>query len=235
MKKLLLLSSIMLLAINFIIAQEMVTQKRQVSNFKEIRVGNGIDLYLSQGNTEKLTLTAESDKINKIITEVKDGVLEIKMERNNWNFSWGWNNKSSPKVKLTFKDIDALRAGGGSDVYSEGRLLFDNIEIDAGGGSDVFLDITADKVACNASGGSDATLKGSAKYFVANSSGGSDLKAKDLRTQSCKINSSGGSDAYVWAESELLANASGGSDIYYYGKPTNVKINKSGGSDVSRK
>jgi Putative auto-transporter adhesin, head GIN domain len=235
MKNLLLITMVILFSANFMKAQEMVTQKRDVSNFKEIRVGGGIDLYLTQGNTEKLTLTAPSDKINKIITEVKDGVLEIKMERNNWNFSWGWSNKAAPKVKLTFKDIDVLKAGGGSDVYSEGRLLFDNIQIDAGGGSDVFLDITADKVNCSASGGSDATLKGSARFFNGNSSGGSDLKAKELRTQSCKISSSGGSDAYVWAESELMASASGGSDIYYYGKPTNVKVNKSGGSDITRK
>lgn len=216
-------------------SQDMVTQNRPVSNFKAIRIGSGIDLYLKQGDTEKLELTAPSDKIGKIVTEVRNGILEIHMERNNWNWNWGWSNKTSPKVRLSFKDLTAIKAGGGSDVYSDGRLLFDNISIDCSGGSDVKLDLTAESVECETSGGSDAILTGSSKYFKATSSGGSDLKAKELRTQFCKVNSSGGSDAYVWAESELLANASGGSDIYYYGSPKNVKINKSGGSDVNRR
>jgi hypothetical protein len=234
MKKLSLLTALVFVNI-VVFAQDYVTQNRAVSNFKEIHVGSGIDLYLKQGTTEKLVLSAPEDKIDKIITEVKNGVLEIRFERNNWNWNFGWNSKKSPSVKLTFKDINVLKAGGGSDVYSEGRLLFDKIMIDARGGSDVSLDVTADWLDCETSGGSDATLKGSSKYFKGNSSGGSDLKAKDLRTQSCKITSSGGSDAYVWAESELVANASGGSDIYYYGKPKSVKINKSGGSDITRK
>ncbi|MES2794491.1 MAG: head GIN domain-containing protein [Bacteroidota bacterium] len=217
-------------------SQDLVTQNRSVSNFNEIRVGSGIDLYLKQGNTESLELTAPSDKIGKIITQVRNGVLEIRVESSNWNWGWGgWNNKTSPKVKLTFKDINALKAGGGSDVYSEGRLLFDKIKIDASGGSDVKLDFTAEMVDCDASGGSDAVLTGSSKYFTGNASGGSDLKAKDFRTQSCRINSSGGSDAYVWVENELLANASGGSDIYYYGSPKSVKVHKSGGSDINRR
>lgn len=214
-------------------SQNVETQNRQVANFKAIKVGSGIDLYLKQGNIEKLELTAPSDKIGKIITEVKNGILEIHMERNNWN--WGNNGKGSPKVKLIFKDINSLRARGGSDVYSEGRLLFDQIVIDASGGSDIILDLTAEAVVCETSGGSDAILTGSSKYFKGNASGGSDLKAKDLRTQSAKVTSSGGSDAHIWVEVELIANASGGSDIYYYGSPKSVKVNKSGGSDIRRR
>jgi hypothetical protein len=228
-----LLFSILFLSSLSLFAQDLVTQNRNVSNFKEIQVGSGIDLYLKQSNTEILVLTAPSDKIGKIITEVHNGVLKIYVERSNWN--WNWSSKSSPKIMLSFKDIVALRAGGGSDVYSEGRLLFDKIAIDASGGSDIKLDLTAEIVDCEASGGSDAVLTGSAKYFKGNASGGSDLKAKDLRTQSCVITSSGGSDAYVWVEKDMKANASGGSDIYYYGRPTSISVNKSGGSDINRK
>jgi Putative auto-transporter adhesin, head GIN domain len=235
MKKIAAFATILLIFNFKCIAQDMVTQNRPVANFKEIRIGSGIDLYLKQGNTEKLELTAPKDKIGKIITEVHNGVLEIHMEYNNWNWNWGGAFKSSPKVHLSFKDLKAIKASGGSDVFSEGRLLFENILIDASGGSDIKLAITAESVECETSGGSDTILSGSTKYFKCNSSGGSDLKAKDLRSQYCKVSSSGGSDAYVWAESELLANASGGSDIYYYGSPKNVKINKSGGADVNRR
>lgn len=235
MKKIFLTFAVLLLSRFLVISQDMVTQNRPISNIKEIRVGSGIDLFLKQGNSETLQLSAPSDKIDRIVTEVHNGILEIHLERNNWNWNWGWNNKTSPKARITFKDLEAIKAGGGSDVFSEGRLLFDKITINSGGGSDIKLDLTAESVDCSTSGGSDTILSGSSKYFRASSSGGSDLKAKDLRTQYCKVTSSGGSDAYVWAENELLANASGGSDIYYYGSPKNIKINKSGGSDINRR
>jgi Putative auto-transporter adhesin, head GIN domain len=214
-------------------SQNTVTENRSISSFNTVKVGSGIDLYLKQNNTEKLTVSAPSDKIEKLITEVKNGVLNIYMERSNWN--WNWNNKTSPKVMLSFKDLNAIIANGGSDVYSEGRLLFDNIQIEANGGSDVKLDFTADAVECHTSGGSDAVLSGTTKYFKGEASGGSDLKAKELRSQISKVHSSGGSDVYIWVEGELSAEASGGSDIYYYGNPKSISKHSSGGSDINRR
>ncbi len=234
MKNIFTLFAIILL-VEYSYSQEMVTQNRNIGSFSGVKVASGIDLYLKQGNTEKLELNAPSDKINKIITEVKNGVLNIYFERNNWSWGWNWSNKKSPRVNLSFKDLNLIVAGGGSDVFSEGRLLFDKVSLEASGGSDMKLELTAEMVEVETSGGSDTYLSGSTKYFKGNSSGGSDLKAKDLRTQFSKVTSSGGSDVYIWVESELSANSSGGSDIYYYGNPKSVQKHSSGGSDITRR
>jgi Putative auto-transporter adhesin, head GIN domain len=233
MKKNLTFTALIYFASFALFAQDIITENRKVSNFNAVKVGSGIDLYLKQTNNETLTLKAPSDKIGKIITEVRNGVLNIYVERSNWN--WNWGNKTSPKVLLSFKDLNMIVANGGSDVFSDGRLLFDKIHIEANGGSDVKLELTADAVECNTSGGSDAILAGTTKYFKGEASGGSDLKAKDLRSQSSRVNSSGGSDIYIWVESALIANSSGGSDVYYYGNPHSVEKHSSGGSDISRR
>ena len=218
-----------------LLAQDIVKQNRNISAIKGVRVNSGIDLYLSQGNAEKLEVSAPEDKIDKIITEVKDGILHIYFERSGWNWGINWSGKEGPKARLVFKDLQSIKAGGGSDVYATERLIFDKVVLAAGGGSDLKMDLTAEEVECNASGGSDAILTGSSKYFIADASGGSDIKAKDLRTKFCKVNSSGGSDAHVWVEQELVAHASGGSDVYYYGQPKQVKKSSSGGSDINRR
>lgn len=216
-------------------AQEYKTQTRTVRNITAVKVGSGIDLYLRQGNAEKLQITAADDRIDKIVTEVRDGVLHIYFENNNWNWNWGWSNRKSPEARLVFKDLRSISAGGGSDVTSDERLLFDEIKLNAGGGSDIKLELNAELVEANAGGGSDIVLSGNAKYLKANASGGSDFKGKDLRSKYCKVNVSGGSDAFVWVESELTANASGGSDVHYYGNPEQVKKSTSGGSDVNKR
>lgn len=230
MKKILLITFL----VNYVaFSQDMKTVNRSVSNFKGVKVSSGIDLYLNQGNAESLSLTAQADKLDEIETFIKDNILYIQMRNSKWG--WNWGNRTSPKVKLQFKDLNIIVANGGSDVFSEERLLFDKITIEVNGGSDVKIDLSAEALDCRSSGGSDAILTGSAKNFRGNASGGSDLKAKELRTQNSKVTSSGGSDAHVWVEESLEANASGGSDIYYYGSPKNVKRNKSGGSDISRR
>lgn len=83
-----------------------------------------------------------------------------------------------------------------------------------------------------ASGGSDVTGSGSLDELELGASGGSDVDLTDLTVASMTIDVSGGSDARVNVEDEIVGNASGGSDIRIIGEP-NQSIDVSGGSDVS--
>ncbi len=206
---------------------------RTVSGFTGLSVNSGIDVYLSQGSSEKLTLDVKGFDEDQVISRVKNGVLELYIDRKGMNWNFGKNNYV--KAYLTFKQLQNLQAGGGSDVFGQGMLTFDDLNVQAGGGSDVQLTLKADKLNVSASGGADATLEGSARTLNADGSGGSDLNARKLSVQVCNANSSGGSDVYVNASQELTMKASGGSDIYYYGPAKVLASSKSGGSDIKRK
>ena len=63
------------------VVHEKYTQERQVPGFHGIRVSNGINLVITAGKVEKLILGSdEADKLDRIRTEVKDGVLRIYVE-----------------------------------------------------------------------------------------------------------------------------------------------------------
>ena len=207
---------------------------RTVSGFTGLSVSSGIDVYLSQGNSEKLTFDVKGVDEDRVISEVKNGVLKLYIERKGFS---GWNLGRSNYVKayLTFKQLNNLEASGGADVFGQGSLSFKDLNLEASGGSDVKLDLKADDLNVSASGGADAILQGSARTLNANGSGGADLDARKLTVDVCNANSSGGSDVYVNASKELTMKASGGSDIYYYGSAKVLSQSKSGGSDISRK
>jgi Putative auto-transporter adhesin, head GIN domain len=208
---------------------------RNVSNFKGIRITSGIDLYVKQGSTESVRVVADEDKMSKVKTEKEGDVLKIYAgtEKGWFNFEFNWNNKKkSTKVYVTVKDLNSISATGGSDVFSEGKLDLIKLDIKATGGSDIKLDLDTDELTCETTGGSDVTLSGTATVFKASATGGSDLKAKNLRTNFCNVSSTGGSDAYVWAEKEISISATGGSDVYHKGGARVVKSSASGGSDV---
>ncbi|MVM38130.1 DUF2807 domain-containing protein [Spirosoma sp. HMF3257] len=207
---------------------------RTISGFTGLSVSSGIDVYLTQGNSEKLTLEAKGVDEDRVISEVRNGTLKLYIERKGFS-GWNFGRNTYVKAYLTFKQLNNLQASGGADVFGQGKLSFNDLNLEASGGSDVKLELKADKLNVSASGGADAILQGSAQILNANGSGGADLDARKLTADICNANSSGGSDVYVNASKELTMKASGGSDIYYYGPAKVLAKSESGGSDIKRR
>jgi len=206
---------------------------RSVTSFHGIKISSGIDLYLSQSNSEALAISASSSAYrDKIETIVENGILKIWYDdKNNWG-SMNWGNHKM-KAYVSVKDIDMLSASGGSDVFIDENLKVGQLKVQLSGGSDMFGKIIADDLMIGASGGSDAKLSGSVNHLNVNISGGSDFKGSDLNAEYCKINASGGSDAYLHVNKEIESHASGGSDIKYKGNPI-AKNSSSGDGSVKR-
>lgn len=205
-------------------------QTRQVSGFHGVSVSTGIDLYLTQKNSEEVVVETDADDIDKIITEVEGGILKIYMKEKSW-FHMNMKNVHR-KVFVSFKTLDKLYASAGSDVVSESPLKLDNLKIDVSSGSDVKLELETNELSVESSSGSDVTLKGKAKFLQASASSGSDINADELETRKCSASTSSGSDIRVHVTDELSASASSGGDITYSGNPSKKDINKSSGGGV---
>lgn len=207
---------------------------RNISNFKGIHISSGIDLYVKQGSVESVKIVADKDKMEKIKTEKEGDILKIfaGSSKSWFNFEFDWSNRKTIKVYVTVKNLNSIAASGGSDVFSEGKLDLIKLDVKATGGSDIKLDLDTDELTCETTGGSDVILSGTATVFKASSTGGSDLKASKLRSNFCSVSSTGGSDAYVWAEKEISISATGGSDVYHKGGARVVKSSSTGGSDI---
>ncbi|RIV25185.1 DUF2807 domain-containing protein [Fibrisoma montanum] len=207
---------------------------RPVPGFTGLHVSSGIDVYLRQGNTEKLTFDVKGAEEDEVRSEVKNGILFLSIDRKgSMGFNFGRNRYV--KAYVTVKQLTELKAGGGSDVLGEGSLSFRNLDLDASGGSDVKLTLKADELNVAASGGADVILQGSVRKLNADGSGGSELDARKLTADVCNARSTGGSDVYVNATKELTMLATGGSDLYYYGPARIVAKKESGGSDITRR
>ncbi len=208
------------------------TEIRDVKNFNAIKVSSGIDLYLTMGETEEVKIVADGDMIDKIITEVKDGTLNIYMKNNSW---FNCSVRGSRKAYVTIKELQAISASSGADVRSENTLQGENLSVNASSGSDVYIDVFYKNFEIDVSSGADARLSGKVKRLNAEASSGSDIKAEELKSQICKAHASSGSDIIVTVADELYAHASSGGDIRYYGDPQIRDIEESSGGDVIHK
>jgi len=223
------------IAQNNTIVNDKDAEVRTVSGFHAVEVSHGIDLYISQGSTEGVAISATNAKYrSNIKTVVTNGVLKIYYDDAGTHVHVNFDDRKLIAY-VTVKNIDDLQASGGSDVYIKGSIQSQNLTVGLSGGSDLNGQLQATNLKMQLDGGSDAKVAGKAGSLTVTASGGSDFKGYDLVTGNCNANANGGSDVYITVNGELNATASGGSDVYYKGSGVIKTSNASGGSDVKKR
>lgn len=209
--------------------RNVVTADRSTSQkFTKIKVSTGLDLYLSQGTKNKVTLEADENLHDIIITEVNDGVLKIYSEKNIWQ-------AKARKVYVTVKNLEGLTATSGSDVYTEDVLKVESIKISATSGADIRIALDADTVETSATSGSDIRISGTANNHTSRANSGASIEAYKLISKNATVNVSSGADINIYASESINAKASSGGDIDFKGNPREINKKSSSGGSVSAK
>jgi len=209
-------------------------QVRKVSSFHGVSVQSGIVLYLSQGKEQAVAVSAEEEKyVERIITEVKDGILKIRVDSKMWN-NWNWGNKKL-KAYVTVTTLDYLGASGGSIAKLADEISVNDLVADASGGSIIEGRMKGNKLDADLSGGSIYKVEGSFNSVTIEASGGSIFKDYGFAANTCSVDASGGSIINLSVNKELKADASGGSIINYKGSGVITSVDASGGSSIKKK
>lgn len=207
---------------------------RAVRGYHAIEVSNAIDLYLSQGDQETVVVSAKETKWrDQIRTEVVDGVLKISLAKSNW--SWTGSNKKM-KAYVSFTTLDKLTASGASDVYVDGAITGDHLDMYLSGASDFKGAVKLNGLKIDQGGASDVLISGTVTGSTSiHASGASDLKGYGLATDNCDVHASGASDIQITVNKEVNAHVSGASSLDYKGNAVIRDLHSGGASNVSKK
>jgi hypothetical protein len=217
-------------------AQETVIQDpnaelRPVKGYHGIRVSSAINLYLSQGQEEKVVVSAKDIKMReKIITEVVDGILIIRLEG-----SWKWWHMGNSKLKayVSYTTLDEITASGASDVYVDGVIAGEKLTLNLSGASDFKGAVKVNGLSLDQSGASDSHITGQVSGTATiRSSGASDVKGYDLVIEECSAHASGASDIRITVNKQIDADATGASSIYFKGAGVLRESHSTGASNV---
>ena len=208
---------------------DVVTEKRVINeSFTTIKATEGLDVYLTQSDHQSITVEADENLQELILTDVENGVLKIHTDKN-------IGNASSKKVIVTFKDISTIISTSGSDVYSTNTIDVENLELKSTSGSDMKLSVKTTVLNCKSTSGSDMRLSGTTTRLIAEATSGSDIKAADLIAESSHVKATSGADITVNTSKELIAKASSGGDVKYYGNPEKVEKSDNPSGSVKQK
>lgn len=205
--------------------RNVVTMERDISsNFENIKISQGLDLYITQSDKVSLSVEADENLHELIITEVDNNILKIYTREN-------IRRAASRKITLNIASVSAIKATSGSEVYSSNTINADDLELNTTSGADIKLDVQTNTLNCHATSGSAITLSGLTSLLVAEATSGSDIKASNLKAKVSKVKATSGADIAVNTSKELTARATSGGDIRYSGSPEIV--NKSDSSSGS--
>ncbi len=190
------------------------------SSFNSIKATEGLDVYLTQSDTESVRVQADENLHDLIVVEVEDNELKIYTKEN-------IGYASAKKVMVSFKSVSKITSTSGSDVYSTNTISAESLELRTTSGSDMELEVNTNSLDCKSTSGSDLRLSGKTNKLYAVATSGSDINAGKLNAQTSNVKATSGADITVNTSFELNAKATSGGDITYLGSPE--KVSKSDG------
>ncbi|MGB3607411.1 head GIN domain-containing protein [Psychroserpens sp.] len=207
----------------------MTTENRSTADYDAVSCAGSFDYTLVAGTEGQITLEGESNLLQYIITEVKNGTLYIKTE-NNKNISSSRNK--TIKVTIPFKELDRVSLSGSGDLWNEDQITATNFEVSLSGSGDVVLHVQSKNLSGSITGSGDLTLKGETTNLEAKITGSGDLHAFELDTIDTAISVTGSGDAKVVCNGQFKARVTGSGDIEYKGNPTNTDSKVSGSGSI---
>lgn len=192
-----------------------------------VKASNGLEVLLLVSDIQLVSVEADENLQDHIITELIDGTLYVKTDKN-------IRSAKSKKVTISFIDLKGIHASSGASVKSLSDMLSEDLHLKASSGSQLDINLFAKALTVESSSGSNISLRGQAQHFNSKASSGSSINAKDLEAIFCTSKASSGSDITLHAKRTLEAKASSGGNIKYYGEPEVVNQNKSSSGSVQK-
>lgn len=192
----------------------LVTEQRGVSGFDRVEFGGVGDMTVRQGDAESLSIEADDNLIDHIVTRVVGDRLVIEMEK---NINVGGMTRIH--YDLVVKDLSRLTLSGFGNIQMD-DLKTDSLSILlSGSGNLTAVDLQADSLDVTITGFGNSEFSGQVADLQVIIKGAGSFKGSDLLTRTARIEVSGFGNATAWVEQDLDVEITGSGNVSYYGQP----------------
>ncbi|MBN1950820.1 MAG: DUF2807 domain-containing protein [Bacteroidales bacterium] len=148
-------------------------ESRTATGFTGLDVSNAMTVYVNFSDTEEsIVVEANDNLLPYIITEVRNGILNVKLQ-DRIHVRWGG---ATMNVYLTTKYMDNYTASGASNIYLNDPLYEDGVVIDISGACNFEGELEVQDLAADVSGASNLNYQGEAAINTLDLSGASNIR-----------------------------------------------------------
>jgi hypothetical protein len=194
-----------------------------LESFSKVDVSGATTVFISQGETQTVTISAQENIIALLNKNVSGDEWEIEFER-------CIKSTEGIEIYITIPEIEELQINGSGSITSKGLLQSDKMKLDIQGSGELNLELDVKELETEIAGSGDITLKGTTKIHNIDVNGSGDVNAYDLRSDEDEIKINGSGDVKVNVSYSLSVKVNGSGDVYYKGdvKEISSSINGSG-------
>jgi len=227
-------------------------ETRDLPSFTKISLSVPADVYLTQGNTQKVEVEGDNEDLEDLVTKVEGGKLIIKSDRNGGWFG-NWDDWDDMSIYITIPNIEAISVAGSGSVKGQNRITAEKIDLSIAGSGDIEMEIGAEEVEaeitgsgdielsldadlleCKITGSGDMEIEGAGKTLDIKITGSGDIDASRYEAAECYIGITGSGSSYVNVSEKLDAKISGSGDVKYKGDPAHVHSHSSGSGHTEK-
>lgn len=191
---------------------DLVTQDREIADVTAVVLATAGRLTVTTGDEPGLTVTAGEQVIDRLTSEVRDGVLVLDLPGR-------WVNLGRVDYDLVVPRLDRIAVEGAGDVRGE-LAPTDTFELDIDGAADIDLDgLDLDALTVSIDGTGSVTLTGRVDRQEVRLDGAGHYAAQDLESREAVVGLSGVGDVDVHVTELLDAAIDGAGQIDFRGDP----------------
>jgi hypothetical protein len=203
---------------------EETTEKRSANKYRSVEIRGPFQVTIDEAMGQGVSITAPSDAMVDIRTEVVDNELIIDLE------SSGITTQTF-QVKIANAELDRI-AMYGSGFFKGTVIAKKELTLDVSGSGGIDVTTSPDKMEATVSGSGYIEATGSVQDLEADVSGSGGMNFENLVVQDADVNVSGSGFVSLHVDGKLEAAVSGSGMIRYSGSPTEIDKSVTGSGGV---
>ncbi|MFD1292326.1 head GIN domain-containing protein [Lutibacter holmesii] len=210
-------------------AGDIIQQEVEVATFEKVVVHARIELIITQGDEQKVLIETGENLLNDITAEVINNELILK-NNNTCNFVRAYD---LTKVYITVPNLTKIRNASEKNIYSNGLLTYNSLELVSIGDEDVYLpigdwhlNIQNENIRISSNGNAIFYLEGTTTNLNINLFDFCDsrFEGEHLIAQHIKINQISSNDMLIYPVESLSGAIYATGDVISFNKPTTVNV-----------
>jgi hypothetical protein len=228
MKKLLLIFTAFILALNLNVDAQTSRETRNLRTFNAVKVSNAIKAELVQGDRNSIEIEVSGIDMDLVETEIVDKTLEIKLGKGNFR-------NQTVKVIVTYREILGVEATTSASVvvrspieseesyvfattsaYIEAEFITDILNVEAATNARIYIEGKADEV--------------NLKAFT-----NSEVDGKKFQAQNLEVQANTAATAHFKVAESINGSLATAAKLFYEGNPAKINIKTNTGARINKK
>jgi len=202
-----------------------VTVTRDIASFTGLHNSISAQVVVVRGDKYQVKIEGESNIIEALSTEVKDGALQI-------GFPGFRDIRMTRRLHITVTtpgELSEVANSGSGGIRADDVFKSSSMRVRNSGSGVIAIGLNADQLDLALSGSGKIEVKGRAKQLTCNISGSGHIRGNDLSVEEhSQIHVSGSGSCTITTNGVIDGRISGSGGINYGGNPSTVNVSHSG-------